>query len=152
MKNWLKAMIVACAIATATLFTGCATTGGVEKVDAYRLGRFATVAYLSQKDKLDEKHVRAVEVLYATFDSVVDVDMISGSPKDLVMTALKVELKEEPELMMLSNEIIDMYWGRLEANFNISKLIPNAQLDMLKQFNRGIKDALADYKDFGTSG
>jgi len=53
------------AVVTFTLaFQGCVTTVGDSNIDLHKLGRISTIAYLTQKDRMNPDHKKAIEITY----------------------------------------------------------------------------------------
>jgi hypothetical protein len=127
---------------------GCKTLVGND-VDAYRLGRIVTVTYLATKDKANPDYVKAVETVYAEFDrllSAVNDECDHDSFKKLLLQELENNMDgEDAQYVALLSEIVDLYWERLNQKYDIDKFIPKEQIELLKQFNGGVKAALVDY-------
>lgn len=150
MKRALNLLFV---VSSAVLLSGCATFGpafddAAEKVDGKRLGRFVTIAYMSQKDNMKPEHREVVETVYKEFRDLVEAPDVGDVAKEKLTTIVRTALKEKPDLAMLAVEIIDMYWDELQAKYDIDAMIGENRLKVLRDFNDGIKEALEEYKLF----
>ena len=127
---------------------GCQTLIG-NNVNAYKLGRIVTVTYLATKDKANPDYVKAVETVYAEFNrllSAVNDECDNDSFKKLLLQELKKNIDgEDAQCVALLSEIVDLYWEKLDQKYDIDKFIPKDQIELLKQFNSGVKAALIDY-------
>lgn len=146
MKRSIVLVSMLCAI---LLCSGCATVGtGSSGVDPERFGRLTTVTYLATKDKMEEKHVEAIKQVYSVFDALLSVETDEGQEfKSLLLAKLAEEVGEDDEeVLMIINEIVDMYWEELVARYGNVLEKYSAQIKILREFNKGIKAALEDYE------
>ena len=127
------------------LTSGCTTMCVSQGVDSYKLGRLSAVAYLTQKDKLEPKVVKGIETVYKAFDMLVGDSGDSEAFKAILINKLKEESKGDAKELVIVLELVDMYWDKFEANFNMSSLIGKERIEIFATFNRGVKEALNDY-------
>jgi hypothetical protein len=135
-----------------TLCTGCSTVKDWLKSDsaqeqAYRAGRVATVAYLTKEDKMDADKKAAVQQVYKTFDELMSADKevdVTGFQK-LLQEQLKGKLK--PKQLLIANELVGTYMKKLLEDVKDSDTVKGSDLySLLKQFHKGIKNALDEHK------
>ena len=139
MKSRLWILIVTVLLCSScTTFTG----GGLETVDAYRIGRVAAVAYLAVEDNADRKE--AMRVAWLTFSDALDA--IEGEKE--VPAYLKTILREritDDRQYMLACEAVDLLWSELTARVDLSAMNDVQVVAMLQLFRRGVADALLEY-------
>jgi hypothetical protein len=143
-----RLFLIVCLMSVCLLCTNCVTVGSNAKVDPERFGRLTTVAYLATKDKMDEDHVEAVKTVYGVFDAILSGEMDETEEfKAILLAKLAEEVGEDnPEVVMIVNEIVDMYWGELVDRYGKVLEDYKTQISILKSFHKGIEAALEDYE------
>ena len=154
MKKLICGMMV---VLMAVLGNGCATTGGtggvggidVSTADAEKFGRVVGVGYLVGKPHLSAKEVEILEYVYLQFDALITDENSNDVIKSLITNAVMTEFADDPEsaiLIAFGVETLNMYWMRLDERYQIDNIVGAERLAILRAFNKGIKEAVADYK------
>ena len=122
---------------------------------AYKAGKIATIAYLTQEEKLKEDQKKAVIAVYEAFDALMN-EPVTTNPdgtvtsanlnnlKELLLKNLKDKLNDTEKAIVL--QIIDIYIDKLKSDIDNGKLVSKEAVVILKSFHKGTKDALKEYK------
>jgi hypothetical protein len=128
-----------------TFLTGCATV----QENAYVTGRITARTYTLQKDagKINEKTEKALVESYKALSAVVakDSNQFSSDLKKLVVDNIKEHVSDNT-IKLVAIDLVDIYWGQLMAEVDFEKLQSKQAWKALKEFHRGIKEALDLHK------
>ena len=137
----LKLLVVLAVLALAPIFTGCKT---VEQ-NAYVAGRITARAYLLEKEagKIKPEMEKALVESYKALSVVCadDQNQFSADLKKLVVDAIVKNVKDKT-VKALAIDLVDIYWAQLMAEVNFDKMTYTKAWQVLKQFHKGIEEAL----------
>jgi hypothetical protein len=124
-----------------TFLTGCVTVQN----NAYVAGRITARTYTLQKDagKIDEKTQKALVESYKALSAVVakDSNQFSADLKKLVIDNISEHVKDNT-IKLVAIDLVEIYWGQLMAEVDFDKLQSKDAWRALKEFHRGIEEAL----------
>lgn len=137
--------IMAIILSAVMLLAGCSTLG--EKVDPIATGEIIGFTYLITKDELDEEQREIVVKAYELFSEIVATEYAELNTDTLKKELFRQLDKQFPNEEDLAKRtaiklMANRYWNKLDAKYSISTLIPEQQLDMLKQVRLGIEQGL----------
>lgn len=129
---------------------GCATlvpkTLEEKAAAAAEVGKFSTLVYHSQKDKIDPEGT--IATVYKAFSDVLD-ETGDTSTSELFKTALILAIKtqvKDPAQQTLALGLVDIYWDRLAAKVNLNRLGGIELVVVLKAFKTGVEEMRAVIK------
>lgn len=129
----------------------CTTTNqtGERTVDPVATGQIIGLAYTLTKDKLEEGDRKNIEAAYAIFTDVANLITDQGGVDgDSIKYMLLAEVDgriygpDYEAKRAAVRAIINIYWDRIDAKYDIGSMLPSDQLYMLKQLQLGIEQGL----------
>lgn len=123
------------------LVCGCST------VSPYRVGRVATVGYLLGKDKLSEEQIAVVKKVYMAFEYAAENAKPEEADKfDVLVKATLRQHIVDDRIYTAAVEIVDVYWKDIRDKLFSSNCSKEELIVRIKEFHRGTKEALNDYR------
>ena len=96
------------------------------------------------KDELDPNQQEAVKKVYEVFSGILESEAQADELEEIVTARVK-RLVEDPRLRALCVEVVNIYWAKLESDFNLKELVGEERAAVLKEFNEGVRKALDTY-------
>lgn len=159
MRNSLLTKVMASLVTLVLAMTmwGCVTfssSSTTSSIDPVKFGRATALLYLSQKSKMDPNYVKAIENVYAAFDSTLSgtLDTQFDAYKVVLAKAVKDRLGDGADnaaAAIVAADLVDYFWTQVGNKFDIKGVIDEQTLDILKKFNSGIESAIEDWKTLG---
>jgi len=116
----------------------------------YDVGRDITVVYLLSEDHLPKDKVIAVKALYISFSEIMDeaekYESTGEFPFDSILEKSLESKIKDTTVLIFASKIANRYWENLNSRFNFTSSVIKDQIEILKEFRRGIEDALEDYR------
>lgn len=143
MKNFIMALPFTLML---MIVSSCSVLDKVEE-DPIATGEIIGFTYLLTKDELSTENREIVEKAYGLFSDIVSdeyVHMTNDTLKNALFERLDRlypdadDVAKRTAIKLMANR----YWNKLDAKYNISSLIPDDQLDMLRQVRIGIEQGL----------
>jgi len=130
------------------LFTGCLTvpkTLDEKAAAASEVGKFVTLVYHAEKEKVDPKG--EIAQVYKIFSEV-----LAATDNNTLPVLFRAELEKQIRAKVseqyrdLALGLVTLYWDRLSARVNLDKLTGSELLIILKAFKQGVEEMRAVLK------
>ena len=137
-KYWLPLLMFILSFS----FMGCASipkTLDEKAAVANEVGKFVTLVYFSQKEKVDPNG--EIAQVYKIFSEVLAATD-SGTLPVLFRAKLEdqIRTKVDEKYRQLALGLVSLYWDRLSARIDIEKLTGSELLVVLRAFSQGVEE------------
>jgi hypothetical protein len=113
---------------------------------ANEIGKFVTLVYLSEKDRVDPEGI--VGEVYRVFSEVLKATDANTLPvlfRSAVEEQIRKQVKDVKQ-QQLALGLVSLYWDRLTAKVKLNKLTGSELLVVLKAFRQGVEEMRAVLK------